>query len=128
MSQKKSRLVKKKKKPCPNPRKSKEKKMATRQRYCLGEKKKIKATHVHRRFVNQEKILPYSVFSLFWGENFLVSLGRKGRKHLNSHYLFSFIPTQPNTFQKSFHSYFLSKVFHPLCFAFKQTHPKDIEI
>ena len=28
-------------------------------------------------FVNQEKIHPHSVFSLFWGENILVGLGRK---------------------------------------------------
>ena len=32
--------------------------------------------------------------------------------------------TQPNTLQKSFPSHFLSKVFHPPRFTFKQTHPK----
>ena len=45
-----------------------------------GEKKKgnlKKCVHVLGIFVNQEKIHPHSVFSLFWRENILVGQGRK---------------------------------------------------
>ena len=44
-------------------------------------------------------------------------------KTLKFHHLFSFLLTQPNTFKKSFHSYFFSKAFHPSYFISKQTHP-----
>ena len=50
--------------------------------------------------------------------NFILILGRKyfggpKDKILGPHHFFSFLFTQPNTPQKSFPSYFLSKVFHP---------------
>ena len=70
-------------------------------------------------FVNQEKIHPHSVFSPFWREHF----GGPKEKSLGLHYLFSFLPAQPNTLQKSFHFYFLSKVFHLPYFTSKQIHP-----
>ena len=71
-------------------------------------------------FANQEKIHPHSIFSPFWRENILV---RSGRKHLNpTIYFHSSI--QPNKLKKSFHSYFLSKVFHAPYFIYKQIHPK----
>ena len=61
-----------------------------------------------------------SVFSPFWRENLLVSLRRK---HLNLTIYFpsSLVSIQPITFQKSFHSYFLPKVFYPPYFTSKQT-------
>ena len=49
------------------------------------------------------------VFFPFWEENFLVTR----KENTWAHHLFTFLPTQSNTFQKSFPSYFLSKVFHP---------------
>ena len=47
---------------------------------------------------------------------------RPKEKAFGFHNLFSFLPTQSNTLQKNFLSYFLSKVFHPSYFTFKQTH------
>ena len=59
--------------------------------------------------------------------NFLSILRRKlfggfGEKILGSYYLFSFLSTQPNTFQKSLSSYFFSKIFYQPYFTSKQTH------
>ena len=71
-------------------------------------------------FVNQEKKFFPIQFSLPKRNHF----GGSGEKTLGPHYLFSFLPTQSNTFQKKISSYFLSKVFHPPYFTFKQTHPK----
>ena len=51
--------------------------------------------------------------------------GRPKEKTPGPHHLFSFLLTQPNTLQKGFPSYFLSKIFHPPCFTSKQTHPKN---
>ena len=52
--------------------------------------------------------------------------GGSRKKTPGPHHLFSFLPIQPNTHQKSFFSYFLfyflSKVFHPPYFTSKQTH------
>ena len=64
-----------------------------------------------------------SFFSAF---SFLSTLERKlfggpEEKTSESHHLFSFLPTQPITLQKSFPSHFLSKVFHPSYFTSKQT-------
>ena len=59
-------------------------------------------------FVNQEKIHFHSIFSLVWAPQFIF-----------------LSPRQPNTLQKSFSSYFLSKVFHPPYFTSKQTYPKS---
>ena len=64
--------------------------------------------------------------------SFLSILGKKhfdepGEKTLEPHHLFSFLPTQPNTLQKSFPSHFLFKVFHPPYFNSKQTHPKETQ-
>ena len=50
--------------------------------------------------------------------------GGPGEKTPGPYHLFSFFPTQPNILQKSFSPYFLSKVFYPSYFTFKQTHPK----
>ena len=116
---------KKKRQRCPKKRK-KEKKW---QHYYLGEKekKKIKATwrspcaHAHEYFCQSRK----NSYPL----NFLSTLGRKHfggfeEKTSESHHLFLFLLTQPNTLQKGFSSHFHSKVFHPPCFISKQTHPK----
>ena len=74
-------------------------------------------------FIKQPYFL-FSVFSIFWGENFLVGLERK---HKKPYHLFSFLPTQPNTLKKKKkNSHFLFKVFHPLYFTSKQTHPKVV--
>ena len=73
-----------------------------------------------RAFLSIKK--PYflsSIFSLFFGENFLVSLGRN---IYGPHHLFSFLPIQSNTVQKSFYSHFLFKIFHSPYFNSKQTH------
>ena len=61
-----------------------------------------------------------SVFSPFWRENFLVGLRRK---HLDTTIYFPSSPVfiQPITFQNSFHSHFLPKVFYPPYFTSKQT-------
>ena len=48
--------------------------------------------------------------------------GGPREKRPGPHHLFSFLPIQPNTCQKSFPFYFLSKVFHPPYFTSKQTH------
>jgi len=64
-------------------------------------------------FVNQEKIHPYSVFSLFWGENILVS-----REENTWAPLFIFIPLYPtkHTPKKFFLLFslqsFTSTIFH----------------
>ena len=47
-----------------------------------------------------------------------------GDKTPKSYHLFFVILTKPNTFQKNFSSYFISKVFHLPYFNLKQTHPK----
>ena len=61
-----------------------------------------------------------SFFSLIWGENFLVG---QGRKHLTSPFIF--LPPYPTKhISKIFPCHFLSKVFHPPYFTFKQTDPK----
>ena len=65
-----------------NPQK-KEKKKSNKAMLLAREKKKkrkLEKVHVHMQmviFVNQKKVHPYSVFSPFWGENILVSPGRK---------------------------------------------------
>ena len=82
----------------------------------LNELPMCKCAHGHFHLLN-------SSFSPF---SFLPILERKpfyGQKILRSHYLFSFFPTQLNTFQKSFYFHFLSKVFHSPYFTSKQTHP-----
>ena len=114
------------------PRKRKKKKRKKKgqpywQCCCLGGKKKPLEENMGI-FVNQEKIHLYSIFSLFWRENILVGperkyFGRPKEKTPGPHHLFSFLLTQPNTLQKGFPSYFLSKIFHPLYFTSKQTHP-----
>ena len=54
-------------------------------------------------------------FSLHIGENFLVGSGVP-------HHYFPLSPSQPNTLQKV-SSHFLSKVFNPPYFTYKQIHP-----
>ena len=54
-------------------------------------------------------IFPFSFLSIL--EKKLFSRPRK--KTPRSHHLFFFLPTQPNTLQKSFPSYFLFKILHP---------------
>ena len=72
----------------------------------------------------KKKIYSQSVFSQFWRKHF----GGPGEiKTPKPYNLFSFLPTQPNTLQKSFSSYFISKVFHPPYFPSKQTHPKSLD-
>ena len=63
---------------------------------------------------------PHSIFSPFWRGNILVG---PRRKHLGSTINFPFSPPNQTHSKKVFFSYFLSKVFHPPCFTFKQTHP-----
>ena len=60
------------------------------------------------------------VFSSFWR----VLFGGLGEKTPRPHHLFFILPTQLNTYQKSFPFHFLSKVFHLPYFTYKQTHPK----
>ena len=62
-------------------------------------------------------LLPLPVFFPFGREFF----GGSEEKTLDLHYLFSFLFIQPNTFQKNFPFYFLSKVFHLPYFTSKQT-------
>ena len=64
-------------------------------------------------------------FSLHFGENFLVGLGRR---HPNSTIYFPFSPPNQTHFKKVFFSYFLSKVFYLLYFTSKHTHPKRLEM
>ena len=66
------------------------------------------------------ELSPLSFLSIFGRKLF----GGPEEKTFRPHHLFSFLFTQPNTLQKSFPSYYLSKVFHPPYFTFKQTHPK----
>ena len=51
---------------------------------------------------------------------------KKEGKRPGPHYLFSFLPIQPNTLPKSFPSYFFSKIFHLPYFTSKQTHPNMV--
>ena len=74
-------------------------------------------------------IQKWCTISLF---SFLFILRRKffcgsWKKTLGLHHLFFFLPTQPSTLQKNLHSHFLSKVFYPSYFTFKQTHPEGVE-
>ena len=104
-------------------------------------KKKKKSQHINRKRKNQRKKVntlevKSNVSSIFRSSfhelsplSFLSIFGRKlfggpEEKTFRPHHLFSFLFTQPNTLQKSFPSYYLSKVFHPPYFTFKQTHPK----
>ena len=66
---------------------------------------------------------PLNFFSIFWRKHF----GGSREKIPKLYYLFSFPPIQPNTLQKSFLSYFLSKVLHTPYFTSKQTHPNSME-
>ena len=49
------------------------------------------------------------------------------KKTPKPYHLFFFPPTQPNALQKSFLSYFLSKVLHTPYFTSKQIHPNSLE-
>ena len=87
--------------------------------------KKIKATWrspcAHGHFCQSRKnSSPLKFLSILERKHF----SEPEEKTLGSHYLFSFLPTQPNTLQKKFPFHFLFKVFHPPYFTFKQTHPK----
>ena len=103
--------------------------------------KNNKSQHINRKRKNQRKKVntlevKSNVSSIFRSSfhelsplSFLSIFGRKlfggpEEKTFRPHHLFSFLFTQPNTLQKSFPSYYLSKVFHPHYFTFKQTHPK----
>ena len=109
------------KKKMPMPRKSKKRRGGGGQQgKATLEKEKKKCTHTNGHFCQSRK----SSFRL----SFLFilkrkSFGRPGEKTLGFHHLFSFLSIQPNTFQKSFPFYFLSKVFYPPCFTSEQTHP-----
>ena len=63
-------------------------------------------------------IFSFCFLSIFGRKHFC----RSREKTLEPHHLFSFLLTQPNTFQKSFSSYFLFKFFYQLYFTSKQTH------
>ena len=119
-------------------KKKKRKKEAKTRQYrkekIKGEKKKEKerrrSQHVGDLEVNSKGVFRSSFYE-FSLPSFPFILGRKlfgglGEKTPKPHHLFSFLPTQLSTFQKSFPSYFLSKVFHPPYFTFKQTHPKGL--
>ena len=71
-------------------------------------------------FKNSFHELPPSFLSILERKLF----GGSREKTPGLHHLFSFIPTQLNTLQKSFFSHFLFKVFHSSYFTYKQTHPK----
>ena len=110
----------------------KKRKKEKRKRQCAQESTKKKErgigqiayVQVHMGiFVHQATLFShFSFLSILEGKLFSGSREKTPR----SHYLFSFYPTQLNTLQKSFHSHFLSKVFHPSYFTSKQTHPKSI--
>ena len=102
-------------------------------RWTLHSSKK-KNQHINRERKNQRKKkkanmleVKSNVRGIFYelpSFSFLPILGRKlfgglREKILGSHNLFFFLPIQPNTLQKSFLSYFLSKVFHPSYFISK---------
>ena len=71
-------------------------------------------------FVNQEKIHPYSIFSPFWGENFLVG---PERKHLNPTIYFPSSPPNETHFKKVFFPIFSPKFFiHPISPPNKHNH------
>ena len=98
------------------PRKRKKKKRKKKgqpywQCCCLGGKKKPLEENMGI-FVNQEKIHPYSIFSLFWRENILVG---PRRKHLGPTIYFpSFLPNQTHS-KKVFLPIFSSKFsIHPI--------------
>ena len=100
---------------------SKKKKKRGRQR-----RKKISATWVKVQLYMGIFIQKWCLISHF---SFLSILERKlfggsGEKTPRSHHLFSFLPIQPNTLQKSFFFHFFFKVFYLPCFTSKQTHPK----
>ena len=88
--------------------------------------KKKKKREEKRVWTFVQKLCAISPFS------FLFILGRKffcgsWKKTVGPHHLFFFLPTQPSTLQKNLHSHFLSKVFYPSYFIFKQTHPEGVE-
>ena len=58
-------------------------------------------------------------FFLYFGEKIF---DEPAEKTPRLHLLFSFLPIQTNTLQKSFSSYFLFKVFHPPYFTSTQSH------
>ena len=128
MSQKKKnhvQLKKKKNKYHAQPQKIKRKKKGQRTAQKRGKKKKrqLEEAHVHMHmgiFVNQEKIHPYSVFSPFWGENFLVGTERK---HLNPTIYFPSSPPNETHFKKVFFPIFSPKFFiHPISPPNKHNH------
>ena len=122
MSQKNSSPVKKKKKKRGNVSASKKTK---NQCYCPRKKSnqtKLMCTCTWAFLSIKKKMHFHSIFFPFWWgpEHF----GGPREKTPGPHHLFFFLPTQPNIFQKKFHSHFLSKVFHSPCFTSKQTHSK----
>ena len=112
-------------------------------------RKKIKighksfSTYIYNIFFKRERERERATWRKHWHfcqsrkNSFPISfLSILGRKHFGGlgeiktpkpYHLFSFLPTQPNTFQKNFSSYFISKVFHPPYFPSKQTHPKSLD-
>ena len=94
------------------------------QRYCPREgKKKKKTWRKHGHFCQSRKNSSFlSFLSILERKHF----GGSKEKTPRPHHLFSFLPIQPNTHQKSFLSYFLfyflSKVFHLPYFTSRQTH------
>ena len=101
----------------------KRRKEKKRQRYCRERERATWRKHWH--FCQSRKnSFPISFLSILGRKHF----GGSGKiKTPKPHHLFSFFPTKPNTLQKSFSSYFISKVFHPPYFPSKQTHPKSLD-
>ena len=103
------------KKPTSNPGKEKKKEKKKKR---VGRIPMCKSTWAFLSIKQSHFLL--SFFSLIWGENFLVG---QGRKHLTSPFIF--LPPYPTKhISKIFPCHFLSKVFHPPYFTFKQTDPK----
>ena len=82
-------------------------------------KKKVSKEECDGHFGQILLVSFFPQFFLYFGEKIF---GELAEKTPGLHLLFSFLPTQTNTLQKSFSSYFLFKVFHPLYFTSKQTH------